>query len=97
MTPLLLTSEQVWIDAYDESNRITASEAKSKVRRMIGGLRKHGLKLNDSVCVHSYNNVWLRSSLLIPAHSNPSLLPATDVVPDRLFGDHRDWRSVRRI
>lgn len=54
---------QIFVDAKDPTNRISAKEALQTVRKLIKGLKELGLKEGECVCLHAYNNV--RSLLLL--------------------------------
>ncbi|KAL6720094.1 hypothetical protein ACLMJK_002015 [Lecanora helva] len=48
----------IYVDAHNESTRISHRQAKSLVKRLIGGLHARGIRPGDSVCVHAFNNVY---------------------------------------
>lgn len=68
-------NKPLFIDTQCHDRTISHNEAKTIVRKLIGGLKANGLKPDDSVCLHSTNNVGnshLRHPLLEPA--TPTIL-----------------------
>lgn len=55
---------QVYIDAKDPSRAISASQARSLIRKLVAGLHAAGLKKGDCVCIHSFNDVKTFPSLM---------------------------------
>lgn len=47
----------IYIDALDPSNNYTLNSAKSTIRKLAAGFRKHGLQKGDVVSIHSFNNI----------------------------------------
>ncbi|KAF2101590.1 amp dependent CoA ligase [Rhizodiscina lignyota] len=50
--------KKIYIDASKPERNITASQAKTLIRKGIAGLRAAGLKLGDTVCIHSFNDIY---------------------------------------
>ncbi|KAF2110040.1 putative AMP-binding enzyme [Lophiotrema nucula] len=48
----------IYIDAYNPSNSISASQAKKLIRQLVAGLKKAGLQKGDTVLIHSFNNIY---------------------------------------
>ncbi|EXJ65816.1 uncharacterized protein A1O5_11057 [Cladophialophora psammophila CBS 110553] len=49
---------QIFIDANNPSNRISAQQALQTVRQLTHGLSALGLKHGGCVCLHAFNNIW---------------------------------------
>ena len=47
----------LYIDPDHPTRSITAVEARTTVKQLIAGLKAHGLKKGDCVCMHAYNDV----------------------------------------
>lgn len=50
-------SFQIYVDAADPSQFITARQAHTLIRKLIAGFRRAGLQEGDCVALHSFNNV----------------------------------------
>ena len=49
--------KKVYINPDDPSQSISASEARTMVRKLVAGFKAVGLQPGDCVCVHAFNNV----------------------------------------
>ena len=54
---------QLYIDSTDRSRSLSASEIRTQVRQLVGGLKSNGLKKSDCVCVVSFNDVGFVTSI----------------------------------
>jgi hypothetical protein len=54
---------QIFIDAINPSNSVSASQAVRTVLQLIDGLKARGLKEGECVCLHAFNNVSPSSSV----------------------------------
>jgi hypothetical protein len=50
---------QLYIDSTDTSRSLSTTEVRTQVRQLVSGLKSHGLKKSDCVCVVSFNDVCL--------------------------------------
>lgn len=48
---------QIWVDAQDPSSRISARNARTTIRRLVGGFKAHGVREGDCICLVAFNNV----------------------------------------
>jgi 4-coumarate--CoA ligase len=48
---------QIYIDAANPSQSISATQAYQYIRQLVAGFHAAGLKQGDVVCIHSFNNV----------------------------------------
>ena len=48
---------EIYIDPDDPGRSITASEARTTVRKLIAGFKAAGLQRGDCVCLHAFNDV----------------------------------------
>jgi 4-coumarate--CoA ligase len=76
-------NDPIFIDAEHPSRNYTHSTAKSTVRKLVAGLRAHGLRDGECICVHSFNDIdypVLVNGIIgargIWAGTNPSYTPA---------------------
>ncbi|KAF2177023.1 acetyl-CoA synthetase-like protein [Zopfia rhizophila CBS 207.26] len=56
--PAFDQDKPLFIDAANDSNSISAAEAKTLIRKLITGFRNAGLKKGDTVLIHSFNNIY---------------------------------------
>lgn len=63
---------QIFINAKNPSESVSASRAYHIVRQLVTGLKGLGIKEGDCVCLHSYNNV--RILLLLKTAAAATLL-----------------------
>lgn len=49
---------QIYIDAENPSNCISAAQAQSVIRQLIAGFRHAGLRKGDTVLLHSFNSIY---------------------------------------
>ncbi|KAH8799478.1 hypothetical protein F5884DRAFT_812328 [Xylogone sp. PMI_703] len=49
--------KDIYIDAIDDRRRLTYSQARSMVRKLISGFKSHGVKPGDSVLVNSFSDI----------------------------------------
>lgn len=49
--------EPIYIDAVNTSISYSKNQAKDHIRKIAAGLRALGLKKEETVCLHSFNNV----------------------------------------
>ncbi|KAF2709612.1 acetyl-CoA synthetase-like protein [Pleomassaria siparia CBS 279.74] len=82
-TPLFDQHKAIYIDAADETQSITAAQARLFTRQLIAGFKKAGLNKGDVVLIHSFNNIWYPVIVLgivgfggIFTGTNPSYTPA---------------------
>lgn len=75
-------TQQIYIDATNPDNFITARHAKDLVRRLAAGFRKAGLKPGDCVCMHAFNSIFYPMAFLgvvaaggVFAGTNPAYTP----------------------
>jgi long-subunit acyl-CoA synthetase (AMP-forming) len=54
---------QLYIDSTDPSRSLSTTEVRTQVRQLVSGLKSHGLKKSDCVCVVSFNDVCFVSSV----------------------------------
>ncbi|RFU29526.1 hypothetical protein B7463_g6819, partial [Scytalidium lignicola] len=57
-------SLQLYIDPSDSTRSLSAAEIRTHVRQLVSGLKQHGLKTNDCVCVVSLNDIYYTSLFL---------------------------------
>lgn len=50
-------NEPIYIDADHPERSYSLNEAKTAVKQIAAGLKTHGLKKGDTVCLHSFNDV----------------------------------------
>ncbi|ETN44249.1 uncharacterized protein HMPREF1541_10800 [Cyphellophora europaea CBS 101466] len=48
----------IFVDALNASNTFSAREARATVRKLIAGLKAHGLQEGDCVWLHAFNTIW---------------------------------------
>jgi acyl-CoA synthetase (AMP-forming)/AMP-acid ligase II len=51
---------QIFVDANDPSNQLSATQARRMVLQLIAGFKRLGLKEGDCVCLHAFNCVRAR-------------------------------------
>ncbi|KAI9727215.1 MAG: putative NRPS-like protein biosynthetic cluster [Cirrosporium novae-zelandiae] len=49
--------KDIFIDAADDTRRLTARQARTLVRKLVGGLKEIGVKPGDCICLHSFNDI----------------------------------------
>jgi 4-coumarate--CoA ligase len=49
---------QIYIDALDPKNSISARQARTVIRQLAAGFRALGLQPGETVCIHSFNSSW---------------------------------------
>ncbi|KAJ8118894.1 hypothetical protein OPT61_g222 [Boeremia exigua] len=49
---------EIYIDAYDATNSISAAQAKVMIRQLIAGFRHAGVQKGDTVLVHAFNSIY---------------------------------------
>jgi 4-coumarate--CoA ligase len=49
---------QVYIDALNPTNSISARRARTVIRQLAAGFRALGLQPGETVCIHSFNSIW---------------------------------------
>ncbi len=54
----MLKMKQIYVDANDASNAITAVQAKTLIRQLIAGFTSIGIKKGDNVLIHSFNSIF---------------------------------------
>jgi 4-coumarate--CoA ligase len=57
--------EPIYIDAADTSRSYSHKQAKESIRKVAAGLKALGLKKGDTVCLHSFNDVYKTDQLNI--------------------------------
>ncbi len=50
-------NREIYIDPDNPGRSITASEARSLVRKLVAGFKAVGLQRGDCVCLHAFNDV----------------------------------------
>jgi 4-coumarate--CoA ligase len=53
-----LTNHQIYIDALQPSNAVSARLAHTTIRQLAAGFRALGLQKGECVCIHSFNSIW---------------------------------------
>lgn len=48
---------QLYFDASNPERHLSSAQIKSLISKIVSGLKHHGLKKGDSVCVMSFNDV----------------------------------------
>lgn len=52
------TTQQIYIDALNPSNNISARKAHKVIRQLAAGFKAIGLQPGETVCIHSFNDIW---------------------------------------
>lgn len=55
--PQLDQDKPIYIDSANLSRSYSHRQAKTAIRKIAAGLRAYGLKKDDCVCIHSFNDV----------------------------------------
>jgi hypothetical protein len=74
-------SLQLYIDAADSNRSLSATEIRTQVRQLVAGLKHHGLRKEDCVCVVSFNDVRTHSCSFLFPHAHTYLDPLYQPVP----------------
>lgn len=49
---------QIYVDAYDAANSISAAQARVLIQQLIAGLKDFGVRKGDTVLVHAFNSIY---------------------------------------